>query len=384
MTAALQGGPPHQRRFKGVYAASPPTAAAARARFHGLKSASVRPQRRSPERLTRRTRASADLPPDERAIGRRDGIGVGLKDVGQRLTQAVRNEEGAEGEGEEPEAAAAGRRRARRGRPRPRRRRDTGGASRRIPARSRPWRHPRGREGRSRSRGAPTGSDAGRACGRGHAAAPGSRGATRPRARTSAVRSISSSVWRAFTVSRSRLSSGGTAGYVTTPQRTPASKRSRPAARSVSARPATTLRIGESLETTREPVRLERRDEAARVRPEAFPQAGLLVHHAEGLRDSRADRRGKRGGEEPGVRVEPQIVDQLARADDVAARRAGGLREGAHQDVDAPGPPEQLLRAAPCRAEDARGVRLVHVEECAVPVGRLLERGQRGDRSRAC
>ena len=74
-----------------------------------------------------------------------------------------------------------------------------------------------------------------------------------------------------------------------------------------------------------------------------------------------------------------KIIDQIARAADVAAESADCLRQGSNLNVDASVHRKMIDRAASLAAEDAGRVRVVDHHDRAVLLGRFAQAGQRAD-----
>ena len=72
-------------------------------------------------------------------------------------------------------------------------------------------------------------------------------------------------------------------------------------------------------------------------------------------------------------RCRSHSMTSLARGDVAAAAAAQRLAERAGQDVDAGGDAAVLGRAAPVRAHEAGGVRVIHHDERVVALGEIAD-----------
>ena len=119
--------------------------------------------------------------------------------------------------------------------------------------------------------------------------------------------------------------------------------------------------------------------QVAGVLPELLDALRLLLEDVEGGDAGRGDGRRMRGREQERPRAMIEKLDQVARAADVAAERADGLRERADLDIDAAMQVEVVDGAAAVAAQHARGVRVVDHHDRAIFLGQRAKAGQRAD-----
>ena len=251
------------------------------------------PQARSPARLDDEDVSFLDEAADERPVRGGARVGVGLEDVGERLPEAVREEERGERERGGRPARGRGDREADEAR----------GArdGQEVRARRDEERAPEAGVGGPEARRRPGGSgDGGHGAGGVMTAPPARRRGRRrrrpsprnpcraaTRASVSAVRSSSSSVCRAFTVKRRRQESAGTAGVGDAPAADAGVVELAPGAEERRLGPDPDRDDRGPGGERRDAERLERGGEPARVPAEALARGGVLVHEPERLGDGR-------------------------------------------------------------------------------------------------
>ena len=128
-----------------------------------------------------------------------------------------------------------------------------------------------------------------------------------------------------------------------------------------------------------EPGGTQARLEVARVVPKLLDALGLLLQHIESGQARRGHGRRMRRRKQERARAMVQELDQVAAPAHVPAQHADRLRERPHLNVYAPMQAEMIDRPAPVAPQHARGMRVVHHHDRAVPFGRLGQPGQRAD-----
>ncbi len=113
--------------------------------------------------------------------------------------------------------------------------------------------------------------------------------------------------------------------------------------------------------------------EVCGVGPEALDAFGFGLQEVEGCDAGGRDRGRMRGGEEKRTSAMIEVVDEVARAADVAAECSDGLGERAYLHIDASRAVEVIDAAAAVAAEDSGGVGVVDHHDGAVLVGDVAE-----------
>src|ERR1039458_2280983 len=123
-------------------------------------------------------------------------------------------------------------------------------------------------------------------------------------------------------------------------------------------------------------------------RPSSFFQKRVLaqscsIHCGSVSRTSKAARQvaatggGMRGRKQKGRGAVIKIIDQIARAADVSAESADGLRQGADLNIDAPVHSKMIDGASSVAAEHAGSMRVIDHHDGAVFLGGFAQAGQR-------
>ena len=128
-----------------------------------------------------------------------------------------------------------------------------------------------------------------------------------------------------------------------------------------------------------EPQRAQPALEECRVLPELLHPLRLGLEHFEGGDAGGRDRRRMRRREEERTRTMPKVLDERARAGNVAAQHPNRLGQRADLDVDATVKTEVIDGTAACRAEHAACMCIVHHHDGADSVGDVAQLRQRAE-----